>query len=121
MRKVSITKLGSYFGGITALIIYVLVWLLPVAYFSGALGSKVGKYLFADFYVLITGIFILTGVVVSGSLFCTFGGIFGWFCGTVIDSIKKKKGHSQVHTTNIQKSPNEIGGTFHAARGTIKY
>jgi len=116
MKKVSITKLGFYFGGITALIIYLLVWLLPVAYFAGALGSKFGKYLFADFHVLIAGIFVLAGIVVSGSLFCTLGGIFGWFCGTVIDSIKKDKGYSQAYTSNIQRSQNEIVGTFHAAQ-----
>lgn len=108
MKTVNFSKVGFYVGAGVALILFMLVWLLPVSYFSGVLGSKVGKYILADLQGIFAGIFMLIGVISSGFIFLAAGGFTGWIGGTVIDKFKK-------HESSADESIRETGKTSSAS------
>ncbi|GEM_PF-4722702 len=118
MRTVNFPKIGSYLGAMGALIIYLLVWLLPVSYLTGVVGTNIGKYIFGNANIIVTAISMIIGIIVASSLFIALGFIFGWICGTIIDSLKKKKDYSQAHATATQKETNEILDSLRTAKNS---
>lgn len=109
MKTVNFSKVGFSVGGGIALILFMLVWLLPVSYFSGVLGAKLGKYILADLQGIFAGIFMVIGVITSGFIFLAIGGFTGWVGGTVIDKVKKSESSADESIRERGKTSSSSG------------
>jgi len=80
-------KRGFVIGSIAGVGVFAIVGFLPSAFVGGMLGLKAATYLFgaplgtAVPPRLVTGLFMLLGVSVAGTVFTVSGGTIGWLAG----------------------------------------
>lgn len=80
-------KKGFVFGSIAGVGVFVIVGFLPSAFVGGMLGLKAAMHLFGAPLGaalpprIVTGLFMLLGVSVAGTVFTVSGGTIGWLVG----------------------------------------
>jgi hypothetical protein len=88
MKTVRLAKIGLYSGVLVGFVSYVLIWLLPVSYLFGSLGSKLGTFVFGSPNGLVTGLSMGIGVLAAGIVFTAALAVIGWVSGTLADVLK---------------------------------
>ncbi len=84
------SKVGLYVGTVVGLIIFVAVWLLPVAFIGGVSGSKIQGFVSGNSQGFISVAIMVFIVIVTGVLFTAFLSFAGWVTGNVYGVLKSK-------------------------------
>jgi len=84
MKTGNFARIGFYAGGGAAMLLFLVVWILPISYLAGALGSEI----FGSTHIVLIGLSMVIAVLVAGIFFSVGGALTGWFAGVSIDAMK---------------------------------
>lgn len=89
----SYAKIGLSIGTLAGIIIFFVVWLFPVGWFGGFLGTKLQEMFTGSSQGMIS-IFTLVLTVFTTCLFVTiFTSFLGWLFGGALNAIFTRKAH----------------------------
>ncbi|MCX8031466.1 MAG: hypothetical protein N3A59_07825 [Thermodesulfovibrionales bacterium] len=84
------SRIGFYAGTIVGLIIFVTIWLLPIAVFGGFSGAKIQKLISGNSQGFLSVLIMGLIVILSGVIFTSFSSFIGWLGGNAYNSLKLK-------------------------------
>jgi len=86
--KVSYAKVGTYIGAGIGLLLFVVVWMLPVSYIGGVSGSRVQEYISGSSQGIISAAIMALIVLASGLFVTSVTAVAGWIGGTAVGALK---------------------------------
>ena len=104
MKTGNFARVGFYAGGGAAMLLFLAVWMLPIAYLAGALGSAI----FGSTQIALIGLSMVIGVLVAGIFISVGGALTGWVAGVSIDAMKASIAAQIVKSRQKQASESGI-------------
>lgn len=90
-------KIGAYIGGITGVVLFAIVGLLPSSLIGGLVGVNIASGIFgtpvdaAILPRLIVGVSMMLGIAVAGLFFVVGAMTLGWAAGYAIEGLRHSK------------------------------